>query len=128
MEKQNIFVQFIAWWIVETPRQIIFAWKNFLNYNLYYFSVGLLLKTLFSPWRRYEVRGGKGFDVGRHFESFVSNLIFRIIGAMLRSVLIVVGIILEIFILVFGAITLVSWMIFPVIIIGALSFGIYLLT
>ena len=124
---QNIFFQWLSWHFLEVPLNILKAWKNFLLFNLNYFSISLLLKTFFSPWRRYQFSYGRGFDFGRYLEAFASNLIFRIIGAFLRSFLIIIGILVEIAIFFAGIFILISWLASPVFLIAALIFGIKIL-
>ena len=119
----NIFSQWFSWHFFETPIEILKAWRNFLLFNLNYFSIVLLLKTFFSPWRRYKVFYGRGFDVGRFFEAFFSNLIFRILGAVVRSILIFFGLLVQIFIIFAGAIILISWLLLPAFLIIGLIFG-----
>jgi hypothetical protein len=126
-EKQNILIQVVVWWILETPKKIISAWKNFLRFNLNYFSVSLLLRTLFSPWRKYEVYRGRGFNIGKYIETFFSNLIFRLIGALLRSALIAAGLIAEALILLAGVFVFSAWIASPLIIAGAFAYGLKLL-
>ena len=123
-KKQNIVVQWILWQFFDVPREILKAWKNYLKFNLNYFSIPLLLKTLFSPWRRYKVTTGKGFDIGRFFEALFSNLIFRLLGIILRSVLIFAGLLVEIFIIFAGIIIFLGWLVLPVLLIWGLIFGI----
>jgi hypothetical protein len=121
--KENIFWQWISWQFFDVPKNILKAWKNFLDFGLYYFSIPLLIKTLFSPWRRYKWSYGKGFDIGKYFEAFFSNLIFRILGAILRCFLIIIGILFEIFIIFAGAIVFFGWLILPALLIAGLIFG-----
>ena len=84
----------------------------------------LLLKTFFSPWRRYQASYGKGFDLGKYFEAFLSNLIFRSLGAFLRSFLIVGGLLVEVFILFTGTVIFFTWLILPALLIAGFLFGI----
>lgn len=121
--KQNILFQWLSWHFFEASRGILKAWRNFLKFNLNYFSIPLLLKTLFSPWRRYRISYGKGFDIGRYFEAFFSNLIFRILGAIMRIFLIIIGLILEIFIILAGATVFIGWIVLPCLLILGLIFG-----
>ena len=123
VKKQNIFFQWVFWQFLEMPGNILKAWRNFLKFNLNYFSIHLLLKTFFSPWRRYGMAYGKGFDIGRYFSVFFSNLIFRLLGATLRIFLILVGLLIEIFIIFAGAITLFGWIVLPALLIAGLIFG-----
>ena len=124
---QNILIQWMSWQFFDVPKEILKAWKNFLKFNLNYFSVPLLLKTFFSPWRRYKVSYGKGFDFGKFFEAFFSNLIFRILGAILRSFLIVIGLIAEVFLIAGGIIVFFGWLLLPALLIAGFIFGIYVI-
>jgi len=120
---QNIFFQYLSWQFSDVPKKLIKVWKNFLLFNLNYFSIPLLIKTLFAPWRRYKVSYGRGFDAGRYFEALISNLIFRILGAVIRIFLIVIGLFLEIIIILAGIAVFLGWMAGPAILIYGLIFG-----
>jgi len=45
---------------------------------------------------------GRGFDLGKYFEVFVVNLIMRIVGAAIRSVFLVAGVLAELVTFVLG--------------------------
>jgi hypothetical protein len=126
-KKQNIFSQWLSWQFFEAPKGIISAWKNFLKFNLNYFSVGLLFKTLFSPWRRIQASYGKGFDFGRYLSAFASNMIFRLLGALVRSFLIVAALFIEALILIVGAVAVLGWFILPLLFIAGFIFGVYVI-
>jgi hypothetical protein len=116
--------QYLEWQFFETPRNILRAWRNFLKFNLNYFSIPLLLKTLFSHWRRYRwfyPRGG--LQIGKWIETFFSNLISRAIGAIMRIILIFIGLLAEIFIFLIGLILFLGWLALPVLLIAGLIFG-----
>lgn len=126
--KQNIFFQWIEWHFFDVPQNILSAWKNFLKFNMEYFSVPLLIKTLFSPWRRYSWAYPKGFDIMGAFETFTSNLFSRFLGIIMRICLIVAGLLLEIFIIFLGLIILVAWILLPILLPAALIFSIIILS
>jgi len=123
VRKQNIFFQWIFWHFFDMPRNILVTWRGFLRFYLDYFSIHLLIKTFFSHWRKYKWSYGRGFDFGRYFEAFISNLISRTLGAFLRSFLILTGILAEIFIIFVGAMVFLLWIILPALLIGGLIFG-----
>lgn len=123
-KKQNIIFQWFSWRFFQMPKKIINAWKNILKFYFDYFSIPLLIKTLFSPWRRYAWSYGKGFDLGRYFEVWISNAISRTIGAILRTGLIIVGLWFELFLLLAGGTVLLTWFIFPWLLIIGLGIGI----
>ena len=120
----GIFFQWLIWQFFEMPGNILKAWRNFLKFNLNYFSIPLLLKTLFSPWHRYRLSYGKGLDIGRYLEAFLSNLIFRFLGAIMRIILILIGVLVEIFLIFAGFIIFFGWLALPVLLIVGFIFGI----
>ena len=124
---QNILFQYLTWHYVDQVRGILLAWKNFLRFNLNYFSISLLLKTLFSHWRKYQWSYGRGFDIKRYAEVFFSNLISRVIGATIRFFLILIGVAAEIFIVLAGIIVFLGWLLLPVLLLAGLWFGFKLL-
>jgi len=120
---QNILIQYLIWHFFDVPREILRAWRNFLKFNLNYFSVISLLKTLFSPWRRYTWSRGRGFSVSDYLEVLFSNFISRIIGAIMRSFLIFIGIFAEILIIFVGFFIFLGWFILPIILIWILTYA-----
>jgi len=120
---QNIFLQYLNWQFFDVPGNILKAWRNFLKFNLNYFSVPLLLKSFFSPWRRYNMPYGRGFDIGKYLETLISNLIFRFLGLVMRSFLIIIGLLVEIFIIFAGAILFFGLLVLSAILIAGLIFG-----
>ena len=120
---QNVFLQYLAWQFLDVSKSILLGWKNFLKFGLNYFSVPLLIKTLFSHWRRYKWSYPRGFDIGKYFEVFISNLISRILGAIMRIFLIIIGILAEVFIIFAGMIIFLGWLVLPILLIFGLIFG-----
>lgn len=124
---RNILIQYFIWYFYDQSLLILKAWKNFLLFNLNFFSVPVLLKSFFSPWKRYEVSYGRGFAVSRYFEAFFSNSIFRVLGMILRSVLIILGLLIEALILLFGLSVFIFWVVLPFLLIVGLFQGFKLL-
>lgn len=119
----NIFFQYLSWHFFDMPKNILLAWKNYLLFNLNYFSVALLLKTLFAPWRKYRTSYGRGFDFARYFEAFFSNLIFRLFGAAIRSLIIFIGLLFEIIIFMAGITAFLIWLVSPLLLILGIYHG-----
>ena len=125
--QRNILVSYLIWYFFDLSKEVLKGWKNFLVFNLNYFSIPLLIRTFFSHWRQYKWSYGRGFDLKIYAEAFFSNLISRVLGAIMRSVLIFFGIFCEILILIFGAMIFLGWLILPVFLILGLLYGIELL-
>ncbi len=62
--------------------------------------------------------------MGRYFETFIFNMMSRIIGAILRTFFIILGLISELFIIIAGAAALLVWLVSPLILIFGLFLGI----
>ena len=120
---RNILIQYLQWHFLDAPKSILMAWRNYLKFNLNYWSILVLLKTLFSHWRRYYYSYGKRFDLGRYFEALTFNLMSRIIGAILRIFFIALGLLIEVVIIFVGILLLAGWLFLPLIILFLL-FGI----
>lgn len=118
---------YLWWHFVEVPKQIFKVFKNFLKFGIHYFSVSFLFKTLFSHWHKYSWSYPKGFDFGKYFEVWFSNLISRTIGFILRSFLILGWLFFEVFILLLGTILFLWWIFFPAILIFSFYYGIKIL-
>ena len=120
--RENIIIMWFLWHFYEMPKFLFSVWRNYLLFGLDYFSIPLLLKTLFSPWRKYNWVYPKVFDVKEFFNTFISNTFSRILGAMCRMVLIIIGVLVQIFIFVTGIIIIFLWLLIPFIIIGCILF------
>ncbi len=125
--RQNIFLCWLQWFFLEAPLEIIRGWRNILVFNANYFSVSLLLKTLFAFWRQYQWYYPKSFDLGKYLEVFFSNMISRTLGAIIRLLIIFFGVVTEIFIFMAGIIVITLWFMLPIIIIWSGILGIKLL-
>ena len=87
-----------------------------------YFSINLLLKTLFSPFR--QISAGKvNGPIGLKWRAFIDRTISRIIGAFIRIVIIIIGCVTIAIYCVLGVITMAVWALVPLFpIIGFLLF------
>jgi hypothetical protein len=118
---------YLKWHYSDRVKAILRGWRDFLKFNFYYFSVPLLLKTLFSPWRKYRWAYGNALDFKVNVEVFLSNLISRALGAIVRSFLIIIGLATEAAILVFGIMAVFLWTTLPFLVLLVFAFGIRLL-
>jgi len=75
------------------------------------FSVTLLIRTLFSPWRRVVAARGRGFDAAVH--AAIDNAVGRFIGFSVRCVVLVAAALSTVFISIIGIIILVVWPFLP---------------
>lgn len=77
-----------------------------------FFSIPILAKTLFAPFRQISV-GEKGNDIGSKFRAWGDRTISRIIGAFVRFFMIILGLIVIIFVLIISSLKLALWPLVP---------------
>lgn len=120
---RNIFIKYLVWHFWDTPKGILRGWQNCLKFNLNHWSVPLLLRTWFSPWRRYQYSYGKGFGFAKYFEVFTFNIISRVMGAIMRSVLIGIGLFMEVLVFLAGAAVFLTWLVLPFLLFFGFIYG-----
>ena len=107
-------MEFLAWHYTKGVDYYIKSWISTLNGVSHYFSLSLLVKTLFSPWKRMVVTDkSPGFNFQKKFEAFTFNLISRVVGLVVRLTLIWVGAVFIFFSFLGGASGLIFWLVFP---------------
>ncbi len=125
--KKNIVLLWFHWHFVYVPKEIIKGWKNILFFNLKFFSISFLFKTLFSYWHKYQWKYDKSLSLTKYLNVFLSNLTSRFLGALIRLFLIIVGFLVEILILIGGILVFVLWILIPFLSIISLIVGINLI-
>jgi hypothetical protein len=109
----NIILSYFYWQLIETPKKLILIIKDFIVFGFNLFSVKETIGNLFSPWKRYTWDYGRGFDIKRYFDAFVSNLIARIMGFIMRIFLLFFFIIYEVLVLIIGPIVFLFFLSYP---------------
>jgi len=90
-----------------------------------FFSFKLLLKTFLAPWRRYNWKYPRGFYIKEFFNTFISNAVSRILGAIMRTFLIIAGALFQVFVASAGLIVFIGWLLVPFIIASGILFIIF---
>lgn len=75
------------------------------------FSLTLLLKTLFSPWRRIISPGGRGID--GVVRAALDNLVSRLVGFAVRSVVLITAGIATLGAFIGGFLMMIIWPLLP---------------
>jgi len=119
----NIISLWISWFYFDMSRDYFSAFKNFLKFGINYFSTPLLLRSFFSPWKRFQSEYPRSFDIAKTFETLFFNLFSRFFGAIFRIFLILIGFSFEILIFIFGIIFYICWLFLPVLLLGGIFYG-----
>ncbi|MFH1840970.1 MAG: AAA family ATPase, partial [Candidatus Shapirobacteria bacterium] len=105
---------YFFWHYLAAPKAIIKIIGNYLIFFTHYFSVPLLAKTLLAPWKRQIGQREKlGWDLNDLATVFVTNVISRVIGAIIRLATLLTWLLAEILIFILGSSLLLFWLILP---------------
>ncbi|MFQ7390074.1 MAG: hypothetical protein ACLRP3_22215 [Escherichia sp.] len=77
-----------------------------------FFSVGLLLKTLFNPFRQISV-APVGGDLSVQLSAFFDKMFSRAIGAVVRSMVIIIGILMILLRFLWMIVGIIMWLALP---------------
>lgn len=105
-------VGLFSWWYTTGWWQRIVAVKDWLAGVYDYFSIDLLVRTLFSPFRQIAAGGVQG-PIGVQLRAWFDQLISRTIGAIVRSLVIVIGSVALFVASAIGLIAIILWPLLP---------------
>lgn len=117
-----LIVGLFSWWYGAGWLQRVIAVRDrFLS--LYdYFSIDLLIRSLFSPFRQISAGQVQG-PIGVQIRAFFDRLISRVIGAIVRLIIMTIGIVALILQLIVGLVQVLVWPLIPVLPILAIFFS-----
>jgi len=116
-----LMLEFVKWWYGRGWAGALDSVKARAEALSDMFSVSILLRTLFSPWRRIITYPGAGLEA--HLRAMVDNLVSRLIGFVVRvTVLVSAGIVFCLHIVI-SLVELVFWPVVPLAAIGLILWG-----
>lgn len=110
--RDMLFVGILSWWYKDGLLICIDDLKLQLNKLSDIFSIGLLFKTLFSPFRQISVNSS-GRSLKEKLMAMFDRFLSRIIGSIVRLFMIILGSLLVIINIVFSAIVIMLWVLLP---------------
>jgi hypothetical protein len=112
-------VGILTWWYGDGWRQRVWMMKDRIAGSSDFFSIELLVATLFSPFRQISagrVDGPATVQIRALFDSLIS----RVIGGIVRIFMLLVGVAYIAFQVITGIIVLAVWAVVPLFPIGGL--------
>ncbi len=110
-----MLLEFFTWWYGRGWQEIIKDSLAMLDRVQLSFSIPVLLRTLFSPWKQIVDMPGKSID--QKFQVLLDNLISRTVGFFVRIFALVAAAILLVVTAVVGIIMTIAWPVIPLLII-----------
>lgn len=105
-------VGILSWWYSSGLVARIAAVRGRIESMMDYFSIDLLLRTIFSPFKQISAGSVSG-PIGIKLRASLDRLFSRCIGAIVRTILIVVGIVGILFTCIAGILLILSWLLIP---------------
>src|SRR3989344_9629634 len=90
-----VFSEYLLWQYSSGIAEFLRAWANIQWFLFYFFSFGMLSRTLFQPLFRIKEEYGRHFDLQKAAEALTINIIMRITGFIVRVFLLCIGLIAE---------------------------------
>lgn len=113
----SIFLSYFYWHYLERLKDIFLVMSNYVNFWVFFFSIKIILRSLFSPWKKIEsVPQKTGFDIVIWANNVFFDIVSRVIGFIMRVFLLGFFVICEVITLTIGVVLLVVWLFLPLII------------
>ncbi len=124
----SIMHHYLAWHYTRAYAEIFHVWLNLMWFTINFFSIPQLMGSWFSPWKRMiEKREEGAIDFESIASVVVVGILSRLIGFVMRSIIIGVGCIVLLLVVIGGFLTYLFWIAAPLILIGLIGFGITLI-
>jgi len=128
MDATLLFGEYFVWHYSASVRDFFVMWGNMFWFGYHFFSMRLLARTLFTPFKRFHQEYDlKNLNLGVLGQDIMLNLFMRMLGAVLRLCVLAFGLIFEIAVLLVGMVSLVIWLLLPLIIPLLALGGVFLL-
>lgn len=113
---------YLFWHYTRAWLDIARLYSNFAWFLYHFFSIRILLGTLFSPWKRLH-EGRREAEAGI-LGAFLINSIARVVGALIRFVTVSAGVISLIFLTAAFVFVLLLWLFMPLAVLFLFAGGI----
>jgi hypothetical protein len=123
----TIVQHYLRWHYTRAINEFWHVAKNLLWFTVNFFSLTQLIRSLFSPFRRITEERGERFNFEDLAGYVLISLISRLLGFILRSIIILSGTVATIGLGLLTLLTFVFWLIAPLVLITMIGFGIQLL-
>lgn len=115
------------WWHYTLAwRDLGLIYRNFLWFTYHFFSLPVLARTLFAPWKRLGESYPTHFDLAATLSTLLINSLMRIVGFLFRSVMLIVGVAVWGAVFSLGLLVFVLWLVLPVLVVFIFILGIKL--
>jgi hypothetical protein len=105
---------YLLWHYTRAFGEFFRVWLNLLWFTIHFFSLPDLFRSWFAPFKRITEERQKGDPINEYFAILIVNLLSRVVGATMRTCLILVGLICLLVMVLFGLVTYLLWVFLPI--------------
>ncbi len=120
--------QYIRWHYTKGVVDLVNLTFNFLWFAYNFFSVPILLRTLFVPFHRLQEKAGSVFQFGKWAEAVLITSLMRVVGFVSRVCVILLALLLMLCVAVLGIVSLAVWLAMPLVVTVLSATGILLIS
>jgi hypothetical protein len=115
-------VLFVQWLYFDAPKANTAFFGELITAFFHYFSITLLGRTLFDPWR-HDATDMSRLPLSQWGSAFLNNLVSRLIGFLLRIGTILIGLLFITITVIVGALYIVAWYALPILLLLSIFYG-----
>lgn len=123
----SILHHYLLWHYQNALREILHVWRNLVWFTFNFFSISQLLRSYFQPWKRVTEGRGRTFKFEDLAGFIIINLISRMLGMLIRTSIIVAGLITLTLLVVGIILTYIFWLLAPILLVLSLYYGLVLM-
>lgn len=118
---------YLAWHYSLALADFLAIWENFFWFFYHFFSLPVLFRTLFAPWKRLGESYKQGFDPGAIISTLIVNGLMRLVGLGARLFVIIAGLLAQVIVFLIGVAGLILWLASPFLVPIFWFLGLYLI-
>ena len=103
----------LNWWYIDGWKDFLYRTGSRLANLADFFSIGLLIKTFFAPFRQISAATASHAPLDVKFRMWLDRLVSRVVGAFVRFFIIIAGLICLLLAAIFSLIFIILWPLAP---------------
>ena len=112
-----LILSFFSWWYGRGFLEYFSKFGNGLRDAADFFSIGLLMRSLFAPFRQISAQKQANLPLEARFRAWVDLLISRLVGATVRLMILIAGTVVLIVRVVVGLVIGILWPLMPLLVV-----------
>ena len=122
------FFEYLIWHYAVAPIGIVRIGRNYVASAWHRFLIGRHIATLLAPWHRASAHiAGQPVTIGTRVQDAIMSPILRLVGAVIRLGVIIVGLAVQGCIILTTLLALCVWLLWPAVVAASLYWGLALL-